>query len=87
MTEAEAEQAQFQATTVPVLLEQFNLKSFDFLKMDVEGAEKKIFSESSPWLSQAQLLMVETHDIYVSGTEHAVLARMKSEKLVRQAAW
>ena len=82
--EVAPEQAQIQATTVPALLALYNLSSFDFMKIDIEGSEKAVFSRASGWVSNAHVIMVETHDWGLSGTADTVAARMSSEKYVRQ---
>lgn len=86
VNEVDDEQAQLKATTVPALLQEHNLTSFDFLKIDIEGSEKAVFnSEASlEWIRKAHVLMVETHDFATSGTEDAVLTRMNSENFAKQ---
>jgi len=46
------------------------------LKVDIEGAEKSLFesSEIDPLLQLVEILLIETHDIYVPGSKAAVQA-------------
>jgi hypothetical protein len=36
----------------------------DFLKMDIEGAEKRVLREHTDWASRVRCLKVECHDDY-----------------------
>ncbi len=52
-----------QAVTINSIIEQQKLTKIDYLKMDVEGAEKNIFLETScEWLTIVQQLNIEIHD-------------------------
>ena len=46
--------------TVDELIKKYG--QIDMLKMDIEGAEKEVFSNSTDWLSSVKMLIVETHD-------------------------
>lgn len=45
--------------------------SIDLFKMDIEGAEREVFSSPSEWLDQTKALIVELHDSRVPGCEAA----------------
>jgi FkbM family methyltransferase len=50
------------AMSMDRLIEQFNIKHIDYLKVDIEGAEKELFLSSSlDWLSRVTALKVEVH--------------------------
>ena len=45
----------------------YSIREIDILKLDVEGAEKNIFSSNTNWISKVQLLIIELHDEVVPG--------------------
>jgi hypothetical protein len=42
------------------------LTGFEMVKLDIEGAEKKVLSDAA-WLSHCQVLVAELHDRFVAG--------------------
>lgn len=49
--------------TVDDLLAEFNLPHIDILKLDIESAEKQLFSENyMSWLSKTRIILIELHD-------------------------
>ncbi len=51
------------AISISTLMAQFNIKFIDILKIDIEGAEKELFSQNyEPWLSKTGLIAIELHD-------------------------
>jgi FkbM family methyltransferase len=64
----EADQfSSIEGITIPSLLERKGWDKVDILKMDIEGAEKEIFSAPADWLSKVRLLIIELHDNYNPG--------------------
>ena len=61
-----------QGITMGVLLKQHHRSSIDILKMDIEGAEREIFSSECGWLSRTNVLIVETHDHIKPGCTRAL---------------
>lgn len=57
--------------TISSLLEEKKWDKVDILKMDIEGAEKEIFSAPAEWLSKVRLLIIELHDNYNPGATKA----------------
>jgi Methyltransferase FkbM domain len=49
------------AVTVQQLIDRFGISHFDFVKIDIEGAEFSIFSEPTPWLAQIDNIAMEVH--------------------------
>jgi len=47
--------------TIESLIERFKLESIDFLKMDIEGEEIKIFEENLEWMNYVKMLNIEVH--------------------------
>jgi FkbM family methyltransferase len=60
--------------TIPDLLQQFHLSNFDFMKLDIEGSEKQVFSapKTKYWLSTASFVAVEIHEDMQAGAMQAV---------------
>ena len=50
-------------TSVPDLMARHNVSGFEFMKMDIENAEYRVFGENEDlsWLTETQLLAVELH--------------------------
>jgi FkbM family methyltransferase len=48
--------------SIPSLMSRYGMEQIDFLKMDIEGAEKTILSGNPEWLSCVGVLAVELHD-------------------------
>ena len=59
------------AYTVDEIMKLFNWNSIDILKMDIEGSEKEVLSNSSKWIDKVSLLIVELHDRMKEGCEDA----------------
>ena len=53
----------FDAVTLDDLLSRFGQQYIDILKIDIEGAEKEIFSRNyHSWLSRTKVIVIELHD-------------------------
>jgi isoaspartyl peptidase/L-asparaginase-like protein (Ntn-hydrolase superfamily) len=48
--------------TIEELMESYGLNFIDILKIDIEGAEKEVFSNSPPWLAKIGMIAIELHD-------------------------
>jgi FkbM family methyltransferase len=58
--------------TIPELIREAGVPSIDILKIDIEGAEKELFSnDSSQWLPRVRLIIIELHDRFVPGCSRA----------------
>lgn len=55
-----------QAYSVNDLARKFNVPGFDFVKIDVEGAEGQVFDPSSDfsWIDSAKVISLEVHDYF-----------------------
>lgn len=63
------------AYSITNVLAQMGWTSVDLLKLDVEGAEKEIFSHNyESWLPKTRVLMVEMHDRMKKGCSKAVFS-------------
>jgi FkbM family methyltransferase len=48
--------------TLDKLMADYELPRVDFMKIDVEGAEKEIFAHADPWIDRVGLFAIELHD-------------------------
>ncbi|HKP33212.1 MAG TPA: FkbM family methyltransferase [Sphingomicrobium sp.] len=58
--------------SIPDIIERHSIDMIDLLKVDIEGSEIEVFSDSDAWLPKVRALLVETHDCLRPGTEDAV---------------
>jgi hypothetical protein len=49
------------ATSIAAILEESGFPQIDLLKMDVEKAEKEIFSDHPEWLGRVRNIVIELH--------------------------
>jgi len=50
------------AMTVDKIMQDYNLEKIDILKIDIEGAEKEVFGDTSSWIEKVDSLIVELHE-------------------------
>ena len=62
------------STTIAKLLAGSGFDEIDLLKVDIEGAEKEVFSapDVHDWLSKVKVIAIELHDRYKRGCSRAV---------------
>jgi FkbM family methyltransferase len=53
--------------TIAELISDFNLKWVDLLKIDIEGAEKEVFSSPDEWIGSVGAIAIELHDRFKAG--------------------
>jgi hypothetical protein len=70
--EAEGGDGAVDAVTIAEILEQSGADCIDILKLDIEGAEREVFSHNSNWLEKVNLLIIELHDHYKPGCSESV---------------
>lgn len=64
--------------SISALLKRFGKSRIDFLKLNVEGSEKEIFSEGyEAWLPETQAMLVELHDGKNPGCSSAVFSAVQ----------
>ena len=66
--------AAIRAVTLPELLAEAPPDARVLVKLDVEGAEKEIFSADTDWLQRVSILVVELHDRFKPGCGEALEA-------------
>src|SRR5215470_7956690 len=52
------------ALTITEIIRLFKADSVDILKLDIEGAEKEVFSSNVGWLDKVRVVIIELHDQY-----------------------
>lgn len=57
--------------TIEDILQLANADRISILKLDVEGAEKEIFSNSDNWINKIDMIIVELHDRFKLGCKEA----------------
>ena len=53
--------------TIDSLMAQHGISYIDFLKMDIEGAEKEVLENASAWIDKVGVLAIELHDRFKIG--------------------
>jgi FkbM family methyltransferase len=55
--------------TIDEIMQQFNLAKIDILKLDIETAERELFSSGyESWLPKVKVIVIELHDAMSKGT-------------------
>ncbi len=62
------------AMTVDRIMRDHGLVRIDILKIDIEGAEKEVFSDTSAWIDKVDAIIIELHDRMKPGCEKSFLA-------------
>ncbi len=57
----------YKAISIEEFMIDYSINEIDILKLDVEGAEKYIFSSKIDWISKVQLIIIELHDRIIPG--------------------
>jgi len=47
---------------VETIMKDFELATIDFIKIDIEGGEEKLFESNCDWLRKVKCLSIELHD-------------------------
>jgi FkbM family methyltransferase len=56
-------ETKIQATTISKILDIYKIDCIDILKIDIEGAEKQLFSyDFEGWINKVKILFIELHD-------------------------
>ncbi|MBC7935305.1 MAG: FkbM family methyltransferase [Rhizobacter sp.] len=63
------EEGTIDTITMDEILQQYNLDTIDILKLDIETAERELFSENfHHWLPKVKVIIIELHDFMSKGT-------------------
>jgi FkbM family methyltransferase len=63
--------------TVSEIIEDHELELIDILKIDIEGAERSVFTGDVSWLSRVRLVIIELHDFLEPGCAQAFFNALK----------
>lgn len=63
--------------SISTIMEMYNLKTIDILKMDIEGGEKFVFEKSDEWINRIETIVLELHERITPGCEKAFLEATK----------
>ncbi|MCZ8196450.1 MAG: FkbM family methyltransferase [Flavobacterium sp.] len=70
----EQEEYDVESTTLDEILSQKKWDTIDILKIDIEGAEKDLFSSNyENWLPKTKVIMIETHDRMIPKCSYTVM--------------
>lgn len=48
--------------TIDYLIQEYHIDEIDILKVDIEGAEKEVFEDTSGWIDRVNSIVVELHE-------------------------
>jgi FkbM family methyltransferase len=48
--------------TINSILKDYNISKIDILKIDIEGAEKEVFKDTSYWINKVDSIVIELHE-------------------------
>jgi len=58
--------------TLNSLMAEYHVDFIDILKVDIEGSEKEVFEDPSPWIERVGVIIVELHDNTKTGCSRSV---------------
>jgi FkbM family methyltransferase len=65
-------EALVKSITIPHLISRYDIKKIDILKIDIEGAERELFSqEVDQWIAHVDTIVIELHDRFKDGCARA----------------
>ncbi|MDB5052767.1 MAG: FkbM family methyltransferase [Bacilli bacterium] len=78
---SDTEPGAFRAVTISSLLENSDYEEIDILKLDIEGAEKEVFTHGyDEWLDKVKILIIELHDNMKRGCSNAFFKAVSNYK-------
>jgi FkbM family methyltransferase len=73
--------------TITKLMEDFGVDYVDLLKLDIEGSEKEVFEQATPWINRVGIIAIELHDWLRSGCRQSVQAGAKDFEVAGEKGW
>ncbi|MFO8068223.1 MAG: FkbM family methyltransferase [Bacteroidales bacterium] len=55
------------------ILEKYEIKKLNIVKLDIEGGEKAVFEKNTEWINVCDILIIELHEHYAPGYSSALL--------------
>ena len=85
---------QVECVTIGMLMKEFGASGIGILKLDIEGAERALFSADTAWIGETEAICIELHDRIVEGcsdkfqevTEGRHNVKMQGEKYLSLAS-
>jgi len=66
-----------EALTIPQILDKSGYSTIDILKLDIEGAERELFSNGcEEWLPRVRMIIMELHDRYTTACSRTVYSKL-----------
>jgi hypothetical protein len=72
--------ASVKSYSVDDLLKIAGSEQIDILKLDIEGAEKELFSDSTDWIEHVSNIVIELHDRFRPGCAEAFYKKISQHK-------
>ena len=80
----ESDEEAVKSVTIPEIFRRFGISHIDILKLDVEGAERELFRNGAEaWLGSVGQIIIELHDLLVSGCAHAFYGKIARHQFVQ----
>jgi FkbM family methyltransferase len=70
-------QIETEGIAVTSLMERFGINYIDFLRVDIEGAEKEVFESASSWIHRVGVIAIELHDRLKTGCSRSLYLATK----------
>lgn len=84
-TMADSAEDRIKGISVPDILKMFKFDRIDLLKLDIEGAERELFSVGvEEWIEKVSVIVIELHDRYVSGCAEAFYSALASRRFTQE---
>ncbi|PHR49828.1 MAG: hypothetical protein COA32_01455 [Fluviicola sp.] len=77
-TELRAHGIKMPTITANEIIEEYG--QVDIFKIDIEGAEKELFSKNINWIKQVKIIIVETHDFLKEGCSNVVFEALPNSE-------
>lgn len=82
---AEAAEGVVASITLPELMERYDIKTIDILKVDIEGGERELFSHGAEeWINRVDAIAIELHDRYKIGCAQAFYAALHGREFTQE---
>ena len=73
------------AITIDNIVEENNIDEINIVKMDIEGSEYYVFKYGDDnWIKRSKIIVIETHDKYIKGSDEIVNNTMKQLKFAKK---
>jgi FkbM family methyltransferase len=65
-----------EAITIDEIINDFQLKSIDILKIDIEGSEEQVFSNEPEWIKKVRMIFCEIHENMKPGLTKKIIKEL-----------